>query len=46
MADSAHHLDLRLPNILDPPSVVEGRNMERYYLAKWMQEKNQSITEG
>ena len=29
MEDSAHHLDLREPNNLDPQDVIVGRNLER-----------------
>eukprot|EP00828_Plagiopyla_frontata_P009202 TRINITY_DN1472_c0_g1_i2.p1 TRINITY_DN1472_c0_g1~~TRINITY_DN1472_c0_g1_i2.p1 ORF type:complete len:224 (-),score=33.23 TRINITY_DN1472_c0_g1_i2:81-752(-) len=35
MADSAHCLDLTLPNPKDPQGVIEGRNLERYLLNKW-----------
>lgn len=32
----AHHLDLRSPNPLDPPSVIEARNIERAHIRKWI----------
>lgn len=36
--DGAHHLDLRHKNPLDPPSVVQARNLEKYYMARWISE--------
>eukprot|EP00026_Physarum_polycephalum_P008424 Phypoly_transcript_08509.p1 GENE.Phypoly_transcript_08509~~Phypoly_transcript_08509.p1 ORF type:complete len:498 (+),score=83.60 Phypoly_transcript_08509:63-1496(+) len=32
----AHHLDLRAPNPLDPPSVIAARQMEIALLKKWL----------
>lgn len=39
-ADSAHHLDLRLPNEKDPESIVEARKLIELLLEKWINEKN------
>lgn len=39
--DGAHHLDLRHKNPLDPPSVVRARNIEKFYMAKWIKEYNE-----
>lgn len=39
--DGAHHLDLRHKNTLDPPSVVQARNTEKFYIAKWIKEYNE-----
>jgi lysosomal Pro-X carboxypeptidase len=36
--DGAHHLDLRTPNIDDPESVIEARNIERMWIKKWIDE--------
>lgn len=41
--DGAHHLDLRHKNTLDPPSVVQARNTEKFYIAKWIKEYNEKI---
>ena len=38
--DGAHHLDLRHKNPLDPPSVVQARNIEKRYIAQWIKEYN------
>lgn len=38
MEDSAHHLDLREPNDLDPQDVIVGRNLERIWIKKWLKE--------
>lgn len=38
MDDSAHHLDLREPNPNDPQDVIIGRNIEKLWLQKWIQE--------
>ena len=35
--DSAHHLDLRATNQLDPPSVIKARQQEMDIIHKWMQ---------
>ena len=35
---SAHHLDLRLPNELDPISVTVARTYEMNLIAKWIDE--------
>ncbi|CAI2367314.1 unnamed protein product [Moneuplotes crassus] len=34
--NSAHHLELRDPNPLDPQSVVDARNVEREQITKWL----------
>jgi lysosomal Pro-X carboxypeptidase len=34
----AHHLDLRPPNELDPPSVTEARAIEMANIKKWIAE--------
>lgn len=34
--DSAHHLDLRLPNNADPDSVKDARNIEMTEIKKWI----------
>ena len=34
----AHHLDLRPPNDLDPPTVTEARNIEMANIKKWISE--------
>lgn len=39
-ADSAHHLDLRLPNELDPPSIVEARSIMVNEIGKWVKQSN------
>ena len=39
--DGAHHLDLRHKNPLDPPSVVQARNIEKRYIAQWIKEYNE-----
>jgi len=53
--NSAHHLDLRLPNVLDPISVqigkfslnnkpiLLGRTLETTNIRKWIQQKQQSV---
>ena len=33
---SAHHLDLRLPNAADPATLTEARNQETQWIAKWI----------
>ena len=38
MPDCAHHLDLRLPNKADPEGVIKGRELEIFYLTKWLGE--------
>ena len=43
MDGAAHHLDLRHPNPADPQGVITGRNLEIYYLKKWL---NVSDSEG
>jgi len=35
---SAHHLDLRLPNVLDPPSVTAARKYEMSIIEGWLLE--------
>ena len=37
---AAHHLDLRLPDDLDPPTVKEARIIERNWIKKWLDEYN------
>ena len=39
--DGAHHLDLRHKNPLDPPSVTQAREIEKFYIAKWIKEHNE-----
>jgi lysosomal Pro-X carboxypeptidase len=34
----AHHLDLRPPNDLDPPTVTEARAIEMANIKKWISE--------
>jgi len=34
----AHHLDLRLPEDLDPATVTEARNIEMANIKKWIDE--------
>ena len=34
--DSAHHLDLRLPNAADPKTVTDARQTETEWIAKWI----------
>jgi hypothetical protein len=36
MRGAAHHLDLRAPNVLDPPDVVEGRALQKKYVEEWV----------
>lgn len=36
---SAHHLDLRSPNVADPVYVVEGRKQEIKIIEKWLGQK-------
>lgn len=36
--DSAHHLDLRLPNPADPKTVQDARDVEREQISKWVEE--------
>jgi len=38
--DSAHHLDLRLPNPLDPTSLAEARMIETATITNWITEYN------
>jgi len=38
--DSAHHLDLRLPNAADPPGVTAAREQEAYFIGQWIAERN------
>lgn len=33
---SAHHLDLRSPNDLDPTTVTEARNLEKALIKTWI----------
>ena len=35
---SAHHLDLRLPNVADPATVTAARAIETETIAKWIDE--------
>lgn len=43
--DAAHHLDLRSRNDADPPAVLAAREMEKYYIKKWIGEfgKNREV---
>jgi len=34
--NSAHHLDLRLPNCADPETLTTARQIEAQYIAKWI----------
>ena len=34
--NSAHHLDLRLPNDADPQTVTDARQTETEWIAKWI----------
>jgi len=36
ITDSAHHLDLRLPNEADPQSLTDARQTETEWIAKWI----------
>lgn len=36
--NSAHHLDLRLPNVADPDTVTEARQTEMEWIAKFIDE--------
>jgi len=36
MSESAHHLDMRLPNSADPESVQNGRQIEIEYIQEWV----------
>lgn len=40
MSMSAHHLDLRSPNVEDPTYVVEGRKQEIEIIKKWIGKKS------
>ncbi len=45
MKDAAHHLDIRLPVAdKDPQSVVEGRDIERTWIKKWIKDYSNLIT--
>jgi hypothetical protein len=45
MKDAAHHLDIRLPDAdNDPVAVVEGRNIERTWIKKWIKDYSNLIT--
>jgi len=35
---SGHHLDLRLPNVLDPPAVTAARVQEEKWLKTWIED--------
>jgi len=35
---SGHHLDLRLPNVLDPPAVTAARAQEEKWLKTWIED--------
>ena len=35
-SESAHHLDMRLPNSADPESVQNGRQIEIEYIQEWV----------
>eukprot|EP00927_Polykrikos_kofoidii_P066730 TRINITY_DN62292_c0_g1_i1.p1 TRINITY_DN62292_c0_g1~~TRINITY_DN62292_c0_g1_i1.p1 ORF type:complete len:482 (+),score=77.31 TRINITY_DN62292_c0_g1_i1:52-1497(+) len=39
MAGGAHHLELRTPNPADPPDIVDGRDLQRHYIRKWISER-------
>jgi lysosomal Pro-X carboxypeptidase len=43
MSDSAHHLDLRLPNSADPQSVQQGRQTEISYIQDWVVAKAKKV---
>ena len=36
--DSAHHLDLRLPNAEDPSTVTQARAVEMAYVKRWVED--------
>ncbi|VVC30216.1 Alpha/Beta hydrolase fold,Peptidase S28 [Cinara cedri] len=36
MAESAHHLDLRASNVLDPESVIKTRKFHKNWIKKWI----------
>lgn len=39
MTGAAHHLELKTPNVADPPDVRAGRDLQRKYVTKWIDEK-------
>lgn len=39
--DSAHQYDLRFPNPSDPASLIEARDLERYWIAEFIQQKKE-----
>jgi len=42
---SAHHLDLRFPNELDPPDVTWARTLEKFYVEEWITDKLEYVEE-
>lgn len=43
IAEAAHHLDLRPPNVDDPASVTEARNIEMANIKKWIAEYQTNV---
>jgi len=42
--EGAHHLDLMFSHPGDPSSVIEARQLEMYYVDKWIEEHRASLT--